>query len=294
MYTRQNWHRRWRKHGIYHFCSKNSRDGPPTCSLQNFAWPKLQKCPFDFDTLNLRRSGTLASGYDGLVFGVRFGDNPTRYVLKVFWDIEPEHGYMAFQQECVNAATLQMIEAAVQDAVSGSGPPIFINPDPKTQEDAWNNLDAFVDESRGAPRAEGDLRTMEVTEMPRMRKCHGWTKLHSSTLFGWEDKERKMSPWSYRDREQKVERDLVEDDREYFGIVYEYIDEAKNDPTTVKNTADFLWRAGFAHVSVSLDRNWKSSVLIDLSDIHHPDNIGWLERRYGPRSPNEILVPDVY
>ncbi len=68
-----------------------------------------------------------------------------------FWDDEPpEFGhlhYYAPQRECQNAALLQMMETAVEQANAASRP-IQVIADPISWDDAVDNQAAFSDEAR--------------------------------------------------------------------------------------------------------------------------------------------------
>lgn len=75
----------------------------------------------------------------------------------------------------------------------------------------------------------------------------------------------------------------------YTALVYEYVEEGANDPAVVRGVAGFLWLAGFSFASSPLARNWKSGMLVDLSDIVQPRGYGWCELYYGLTEIKEIL-----
>jgi hypothetical protein len=77
-------------------------------------------------------------------------------------------------------------------------------------------------------------------------------------------------------------------DQSYIAIVYEYVEEAANEPAAVEAMTSFLWLVGFSH-SGSHAQNWKSGVLIDLADIVHPLGFGWKSTQYGPRAAAAML-----
>lgn len=66
-----------------------------------------------------------------------------------FWDDEPPEfaHYYAPQRECQNAALLQMMETAVEQANAASRP-IQVIADPIYLEDALDNQAAFSEEAR--------------------------------------------------------------------------------------------------------------------------------------------------
>lgn len=79
-------------------------------------------------------------------------------------------------------------------------------------------------------------------------------------------------------------------DKEYMAIVYEYVEEGENDPDTVQQALDFFWLAGFSGTLSQLPQNWKSSVLIDLSDIVPPCTYGWHASCYKPTPARLLLI----
>lgn len=89
---------------------------------------------------------------------------------------------------------------------------------------------------------------------------------------------------------EEVQRGIVPD-HEYFAIVYEYVPENDNDLAAVQSQLDFLWRAGFNLAPTPLPDNWKGSVLVDLSEIECPWQLGWSSAFYsrGPRTAEREL-----
>ncbi|KAI0410447.1 hypothetical protein F5X98DRAFT_359569 [Xylaria grammica] len=274
------------------FCSQAWMLGRPSCAAAAFATPRLRQCPFDLAAIDWQRSARMACGVDGHLWKVWFkGSGP--YVLKVFWDTSSAATrYFAAKRECQNAALLQMMQAAVEASMSESAPPICVNPCPKTRGEARENTLAFSEEGRRgelagqAAAADGGTTTMQITSVPRLRKCYGWAKVHGHTL--WNTWPATMRPRALRLK--KFTRSFS-DTQEYLAIVYEYVEEAENDAAAVERAADFFWRAGFGYTLSSAERNWKSGVLVDLSDIVHASSRHWNEKGYGTRSAARILRP---
>ncbi|KAL7623748.1 hypothetical protein AAE478_005301 [Parahypoxylon ruwenzoriense] len=144
-------------------------DRPPSCSAADFDMPRLRRSLFDLHAIDLERSDRLGGGLDGFVWKVRFLERGP-YVLKVFWDSAPlpecSHYYSA-QRECRNAALLQMMEAAIKEAM----PPILVNPAPKTRHDALDNTVAFSHEGRKGVLSGPKIMT--ISSIPRMRQWYG-------------------------------------------------------------------------------------------------------------------------
>jgi hypothetical protein len=214
------------------------------------------------------------------------------------------------QRECQNAALLQMMETAVEQAVATQRP-VLVIPDPASHDDAKMNQAAFCDEGRqhqprlptqqsellgttigaspesGAasdeiPAAMPGIRA--ITTIPRMRKCYGWLTLPRGLLDG-------APSWLRAPCltfGMKLKR-FMQHDQEYPAILYEYVEDGENDPSRVQEALDFFWLAGFSATMSPLARNWKSNVLLDLSDIVPARGFGWKERYYKPRDADIVL-----
>ncbi|KAK1762574.1 hypothetical protein QBC33DRAFT_481372 [Phialemonium atrogriseum] len=267
------------------FLDNKWMDGPPSCSEADFKTPRLRQCAFDIATINWKSSACIDGGLDGYLWKVWFGEDGP-YVLKVFWDAEPPdfRHYYAVQRECQNSALLQMIEAAVHQAAIESTP-ILVNGNPKTKDDAMANVCAFSHEGRQRQSSAGSSGVTAISSIPRMRKCYGWLRFSGQIFLKMPARLR--APTLHID---KVKRTMSAD-REYIAIVYEYVEEVENDPAVVEEVAAFFWLAGFSHTISPAARNWKSGVLVDLSDIVHPGGYGWHPKLYGPRKANRLLIP---
>ncbi|KAI2776412.1 hypothetical protein F4815DRAFT_503316 [Daldinia loculata] len=136
------------------FLSDELMDGlPPDCSFKAFKRPQLRRCSFNLETIDWPRSRRIDGGLDGSILKIYFQGSDIPYCLKIFWD--PEAGFggvaqFAVERECINASVLQKMETSVEEAVTGSSPPILINPNPKTKEDAIDNIYGFSREGRQA------------------------------------------------------------------------------------------------------------------------------------------------
>ncbi|KAI0122055.1 hypothetical protein F4814DRAFT_197595 [Daldinia grandis] len=273
------------------FLSNELMHGSPDCSAEAFKQPQLRKCPFNLDNIDWTRSRPITGGLDGFVWKIRFSGNRRAYALKIFFDPKPPLDYYgnirhyAFQRECQNAASLQMIATAIEEAKEGITPPILIHPYPETKDIAQRNLFSFSLEGRQAGLSRWtDAKPMPVTSLPRMRECFGWVKVNGNSILGsWP---KYVLPWPIK--VGKVKREF-EYNTEYSAIVYEWIDGKDNDPATVENVDAFLWRAGFSFQGGSHEDNWKSSVLIDLGDIVFAYGYAWDKNAFRARNAAEIL-----
>src|SRR5213078_775070 len=89
--------------------------------------------------------------------------------------------YWAAQRECQNAALLQMMETAVEQA---SAKPVLVYRNPKkTLADAVDNLLGFAEEVRlTVPPPEG-VEMVEISAIPRFPRCYGWLKFNAAEVF---------------------------------------------------------------------------------------------------------------
>ncbi|KAJ4162719.1 hypothetical protein NW754_014137 [Fusarium falciforme] len=271
----------WQRAMQVPFLDDKPMNGPPSCTEQDLKLPHLRQCTFDFNTIAWERK--LGGGLDGYVWKVWFGEKGP-FALKVFWDTEPPefHHYYAAQRECQNAAVFQVIEAAIAQAAVESRP-IRVLANPKTKQEARYNLFWFSDEARLASFPE-DLEAVEITSMPRFRKCYGWVKFSGEIL--------KTLPIKLRAQPRtvsKIQRS-ISSSNEYTAIVYEYVEEGENKEAVVEEVDRFCWLTGFSHNLSPAARNWKSGVLVDLADIVHARGYGWHEVTYKPWAADLILV----
>ncbi|POR31949.1 Uncharacterized protein TPAR_07839 [Tolypocladium paradoxum] len=260
--------------------------GEPCCSKAAFEHPRLRKCPYALSTVDWGKAVRLGGGLDGYVWKVHFGTNGP-YALKVFYDAEPPDimHYYAFQRECQNAALVQMIGAAVQRATTTE--PIVIKSTPTTNDDARANLLAFSDEQRQRRQSQRtviDKGDMIVSTVPPLTQCFGWLEFDGQDF-------RKM-PYQVRPPTTKVDKLIrgFSSDRNYFGIVFEYVADEQNNQGLVEEVDWFLYRAGFSHTLSPDRRNWCGSKVVDHSEYVHPEGFGWSSNLYGPRLSEQILV----
>ena len=182
-----------------------------------------------------------------------------------------------------------MMAAAVAEATeanqdSGGSDPVLVNANPKTMDDAVTNLHAFSTQGRfNHLQPTPDVSLVPISSLPRMRQCYGWMAIQGQVF--------RQLPTSQRPPSQvigKLHRSFPHN-RSYTAIVYEYVEEGENIPAAVEAVTDFLWLAGFSYGSSPLAQNWKSGVLVDLSDIVHPLGFGWRATRYGPKKAAMML-----
>ncbi|KAL6361454.1 hypothetical protein LRP88_04922 [Fusarium phalaenopsidis] len=160
-----------------------------------------------------------------------------------------------------------MMEMAVKQALTDLTS-IFVKATPETKYDALDNIHAFSTEGRDLWASAEASGVTAITSTPRLRNCYGWLKFNGQTFLNMHPK-----LWVPSLVVDKINRDFPPD-KEYFAIVFEFVEEGENDPATVEKVDEFLWLSGFGHSSSLLEKNWKSGVLIDLSDIVHAGGFG--------------------
>jgi hypothetical protein len=209
-----------------------------------------------------------------------------------FRDAEPIDfpTYYAPQRECQNAALLQMMQTAVEQAAAVSRP-VLVNAKPATWDDAVANLAAFSDEARLKQPPPADQSSVpcpglcEIATMPHIKTCYGWLTIHGKVF----------PELHWRLRPPVVEVDRIKrsfpPDQQYIALVYEYVEEGENDPDTMQKAMDVFWLAGFSRTYSPLLRNWKSGVLVELSDLVLPRGYGWKAALYkdGPGLAHVLL-----
>lgn len=136
------------------------------------------------------------------------------------------------------------------------------------------NMFAFCVERRNANTTAdsgSDSQKKRVSDMPRMRKCYGWITISGHDIFG-------QLPFKWWPPHLVLEkkRRLLTRDGVYTALVYEYVEEGDNSEALIENSPTFFREARFSHTRSSLARNWKQSVLIDISDIVYPGGFGWV------------------
>lgn len=176
------------------------------------------------------------------------------------------------------------VAVSQDDGVKG---PILVHSHPWSRDDALENMLAFSDEARLQEKLAGEpdpiYELSKMTWMPRTRKCYGCVRLSGARIFN----ELPSKWWPTCHTLEKKRRQLFRD-MNYTALVYEYIEEGDNDRDVVAKSLDFFRDAGFSHTPTSLARNWKQSVLIDMSDIIYPGGFGW---HYWELSVDHFLRP---
>ncbi|EJT79557.1 hypothetical protein GGTG_04642 [Gaeumannomyces tritici R3-111a-1] len=256
------------------FYTDTPMTGPPSYSWKDLRHPMLRKATLDLK--DIRWLEHLGGGQDGYCWKVAFGDQGP-FVLKMFWDDErPDVAtYWAPERECQNVAVLQMMEASLRDHG-----PVRLYDYTDTRANAIENLYAFSEEGRKKPRIPDDMDlTVEQLWMHRTRQCFGWLKLTMDS-FGHRKNRPPVLVWL------GLRRPPPQPGREYFAMVYEYIEEDELDDEgdlgerkeanrrRISVSMGFLSLIGFEFPYSWFLGNWKNGILLDLSEIVFPFGYG--------------------
>lgn len=264
---------------------------PPSCSAANFKRPRLRKCFFDPATINWSHSSRVGGGIDGYIWKVWFGvDGP--YALKVVSIPDVYNAASLFSLSfsvlgCQSAELSSLLcrpegmpeccpSSNVQDSNSTSDHSNYGEYQPKNKDEALANLYWFSNEGRQMNTSAQGAHAEEIVTTPRIRKCYGWTRFSGHSLL--------ELPKDLKPPVLQVGKFCrsISTEKEYTAIVYEYVEEGENRPDVVEEADRFFWLGGFSHSSSPAARNWKSGVLVDLSDIIHAGGYGWYAKCYGP------------
>ncbi len=165
-----------------------------------------------------------------------------------------------------------MVKTSIRRATE-SGRPIYVNPEPKTLEDALKNLEAFSAECSGEDGEKSphhpDWKPLHIR--PLITDCFGWTEISlDDTYAALRRASRERGQWeigrAYADMDNNESR---------FAIVYSFVPDVDLDHGIVQEQLDFLHLAGFVLVPFR-EENWRGKgTLVDFSDLIAPHSKGW-------------------
>ena len=153
----------------------------------------------------------------------------------------------------------------IRDAIDtrGASDPVRLMAEPETLEHAARNLSLFATNPPHPLELSGSQSAVDLTPdlVPRLRRCFGWLKFPGACFL-----DRRGHMRAPATKVDKIPR-YFEEDREYFAILYEYVegldgeDDADDDgddsgcPGPSETALDFYYRVGFSFVSTPLRRN---------------------------------------
>ncbi|KAG6092135.1 hypothetical protein E4U30_005830 [Claviceps sp. LM220 group G6] len=256
-------------------------DTAAACAWKDFRHPLLGRFTHQG---SFKFMEMLGFGIDGVVWKVRI-DSKT-YALKVFWiTTSPEgRGYWALQRECHNASLI----AKMRFAIENSSDPIWLNPNPKTFDDAASNLHAFSTEGRSEARFRDMPGAVEYSTAPRLRECYGWTSITGKELWALpsllKPPELKMNLCGSEVRRMRSTEN-------YRAIVYEYVpsSDAGMDAEIIQAQLDFFWLGGWCMVPMRIENWGGAGILLDMADLVCLCHIGWYKEFYRRAEAIEVM-----
>ncbi|KAL8410427.1 hypothetical protein RB596_000200 [Gaeumannomyces avenae] len=254
------------------FLSHEPKLGDPCLAWESFAHPKLRRYPKPYSTISLK--GRLGKGVDGCVLhgqtddgkevAVKIFHYSKRPTLSQFKSKHNHVAYWAFERECRNCATLELISTRLRRAAT-SGCHVYLKPNPKGHRDAICNLKAFSDDFADEARCHSAFEPF-IPDTVNINECYGWLQCPD-----WEHGDKDTIEWR-RHRGGKN-----------FAIVYGFVPEGTLQDDVVLSSYELFHLAGFGTVDW-LEANWRGpGILVDYSDLLRPDDSWWRPEFYGRR-----------
>lgn len=161
----------------------------------------------------------------------------------------------------------------VQAGIRQSSPkPVHVPAKRTTRLDCLRCLYAFSTDgllSRPFDQLPAEQKFAISGSPTRLRECYGWTRVRGADFLALNDSIEVQEDVDSSDGE--VSASLLEADREYFALVYEYIPKAGLEFDAVQRQLDFFYHIGFQHCQVPDQRNWQGpGILLDFGDYHSP------------------------
>ncbi|KAG6160404.1 hypothetical protein E4U51_007499 [Claviceps purpurea] len=154
-------------------------------------------------------------------------------------------------------------------AINNSSDPIWLNPNPKTFDDAASNLRAFSTEGRSEARFRDMPGAVEYSNRtaPRLRECYGWTSISGKELWAL--------PLLLKPPELKINGREVRNMRsteDYRAIV--------DGRGSYSSAAEFLLARWMVHVPMRIENRGGAGILLDMADAVCLCHMGWRKEYY--------------
>ncbi|KAK0655507.1 hypothetical protein B0T16DRAFT_397138 [Cercophora newfieldiana] len=228
---------------------------------------------------HLRWKKFLGAGEDGFV--IQATTDTSQLAIKFFYHsrpppAHPHQRYWALERECRVASLLAMMQKASQQRNETGRPAVYINPEPKTHQDALANLAILSGECCDENLQSN--RRKPLTLNIRTSQCFGWFEVQPRIVLALfkklPRKEYKLVPQLQR------ACDGLDGSERYVAVVYEYVPEGDLDAEIVQRHLDFFYLAGFGLMPFR-EQNWRGNVLVDHSDLIPPHIVKWWKPHYG-------------
>ena len=170
--------------------------------------------------------------------------------------------------------------------------PIYVPAKRTTRLDCLRCLYAFSADglaSRPFDSLPAGQKVAVADSSTRIRKCLGWVRLLGADFVSLNNT---IEIDEYAESKGEGSASYIQADREYFGIVYEYIPSAKLERDAVQRQLDFFHHIGFESCQGAKEQNWQGpGILLDFGDYNAPVD-QWFEGKsaYHPCDSADVLV----
>lgn len=174
------------------------------------------------------------------------------------------------QGEALVVANLDQICAGLQKAAPS---PVYVPRQRLSRLDALASLYACSVEGRQSQpfaRLPAEKRTSlsDMFAATRVRGCFGWVRLDGQSLLHLN---REISTAGRREEKGELAPEYFESQKQYYGIVYEYVPPAEFDVDAVQRQIDFFHYAGFNTFQPANKVNWEGpGIRLDFGDFRTP------------------------
>ena len=171
----------------------------------------------------------------------------------------------------MNGAILDLVSARLRRAKLETAPPVCLLPNPKTKEDAMDNLKAFSDEGlvvddTDHPPPRVGLQPFSPDPDPDLKDCLGWAELDGDYV---------------RAAGKRAGYGIAENNATFFCIVYGFVEDRSLEVRRILDNTAFFYTVGFHLEPFNPANWWGRGVLVDYGDIVPPVGcFGFNERVY--------------
>ncbi|KAK4132711.1 hypothetical protein BT67DRAFT_342763, partial [Trichocladium antarcticum] len=223
------------------FLTSSTMRGDPPCSWSDFLSPQLRRFRLRYTTI--KTTSFLGHGVEGCVACVKFDDGEPEFALKIFFDSaapgETHPQWWPLEREARTIAVLEKVQAGIRQS---SPKPVHVPAKRTTRLDCLRCLYAFSTDgllSRPFDQLPAEQKFAMSGSPTRLRECYGWTRVRGADFVALNDSIEVNEDVNFSDGE--VSASLLEADREYFALVYEYIPKARLELDAVQRQLDFFY-----------------------------------------------------
>jgi hypothetical protein len=172
----------------------------------------------------------------------------------------------SLENEALTTAVLEKISTGLRASQS----PIHVPMQRKTRLDALASQYACSLEGRQARPydqlpAHDRVSLSQLFESTRLRKCFGWIEFRGKDLMR---QNRRINFGGFYPEKGDLTPLGFEADKQYFGIVYEFIPAATREASAMQRQIDFFYYAGFDTCQLANEDNWQGpGIKLDFGDF---------------------------